>query len=114
MSKAEPWNERLWEPVEVLGLSEVHLDTVTISVSAKTMPGKALGVERELRWRIKHALDAAGVHLAPRPAPEDEEEEATDPAARHGRPLGPQQPAVPAVHGDQPDHVAVEDGEVGR
>ena len=27
------------------------------------MPGKALGVERELRWRIKHALDAAGIRI---------------------------------------------------
>ena len=95
MSKAEPWNERLWEPVEVLGLSEVHLDTVTISVSAKTMPGKALGVERELRWRIKHALDAAGVHLAPRPAPEDEEEEATDPAAGMAAPSALNNPLSP-------------------
>ncbi len=27
------------------------------------MPGKALGVERELRWRIKRAFDAAGVRI---------------------------------------------------
>lgn len=95
MSKAEPWNEQLWEPVEVLGLSEVHLETVTISVSAKTMPGKALGVERELRWRIKHALDAAGVHLAPRPLPEDEEAAATDPAAAMAAPSALNNPLSP-------------------
>ncbi|UQA95371.1 mechanosensitive ion channel family protein [Streptomyces halobius] len=81
MSKAEPWNEQLWEPVEVLGLSEVYLDAVTLSVSAKAMPGKALGIERELRWRIKRALDAADIRLAPRPAPEEAGERPTDPSA---------------------------------
>ncbi|MFG2828532.1 mechanosensitive ion channel family protein [Streptomyces sp. NPDC048434] len=103
MFKAEPWNEQLWEPVEVLGLSEVHLDTVTISVSAKTMPGKAAGVERELRWRIKRALDGAGVHLAPRPAPEDEDEEAADPSdavaapSALNNPLSPQSVATSPI-----------------
>ncbi|MEU2164175.1 mechanosensitive ion channel family protein [Streptomyces chengbuensis] len=63
MSKEEPWNERLWGPVEVLGLSEVLLDRMTVSVAAKTMPGKALGVERELRWRIKRTFDEAGVRI---------------------------------------------------
>ncbi|MFE7772911.1 mechanosensitive ion channel family protein [Streptomyces sp. NPDC057445] len=63
MTEDEPWNERLWGPVEVLGLTEVLLDQMTVSVSAKTMPGKALGVERELRWRIKRAFDAAGIRI---------------------------------------------------
>ncbi|XIE78544.1 mechanosensitive ion channel family protein [Streptomyces sp. SBR177] len=63
MSKEEPWNERLWGPVEVLGLTEVLLDSMTVRVSAKTMPGKKLGVERELRWRIKRALDEAGIRI---------------------------------------------------
>ncbi|MFD3376023.1 MULTISPECIES: mechanosensitive ion channel family protein [unclassified Streptomyces] len=63
MSKAEPWNERLWGPIEVLGLDSVLLDSMVVHVSAKTMPGKALSVERELRWRIKHALDAAGIRI---------------------------------------------------
>ncbi|MGX1975664.1 mechanosensitive ion channel family protein [Streptomyces kronopolitis] len=95
MSKAEPWNEQLWEPVEVLGLSEVHLDTVTISVAARTMPGKAPGVERELRWRIKRALDEAGVHLAPRPLPEEEVEEAADPTAAVAAPSALNNPSSP-------------------
>ncbi|MEV0369298.1 mechanosensitive ion channel family protein [Streptomyces sp. NPDC050636] len=95
MAKAEPWNEQLWEPVEVLGLSEVHLDTVTISVSAKTMPGKALGIERELRWRIKRALDAADIRLAPRPVPEEAEEEPTDPSAAMAAPSALSNPLSP-------------------
>ncbi|WP_413757272.1 mechanosensitive ion channel family protein [Streptomyces sp. MMBL 11-3] len=81
MSKDEPWNERLWGPIEVLGLDSVLLDSMVVRVSAKTMPGKALSVERELRWRIKHAFDAAGIRIVgglPAPA---EDTPATDPTA---------------------------------
>ncbi|GGP57716.1 mechanosensitive ion channel family protein [Streptomyces abikoensis] len=67
MQKAEPWSERLWEPVEVLGLNAVYLDSVVVRVSAKTVPGKALSVERELRWRIKRALDAEGIAIVGQP-----------------------------------------------
>ncbi|WP_063732740.1 mechanosensitive ion channel family protein [Streptomyces sp. RTd22] len=67
MGKDEPWNERLWEPIEVLGLAAVYLDSMVVQVSARTMPGKALGVERELRWRIKKALDEAGIQLVGHP-----------------------------------------------
>ncbi|MEU6484736.1 mechanosensitive ion channel family protein [Streptomyces sp. NPDC046887] len=63
LSKTEPWNEALWGPVEVLGLTEVLLDSMTIRTSAKTMPGKSLSVERELRWRIKRAFDEAGIRI---------------------------------------------------
>ena len=80
LAKEEPWNERLWGPVEVLGLNEVLLDSMTVRVSAKTMPGKALGVERELRWRIKRALDAAGIRIVGG-VPAQAEEAAADPTA---------------------------------
>ncbi len=63
MTKEEPWSERLWGPVEVLGLDAVLLDSMTVRVTAKTMPGKSIGVERELRWRIKQALDEAGIRM---------------------------------------------------
>ncbi|MFF0017500.1 mechanosensitive ion channel family protein [Streptomyces sp. NPDC005374] len=63
MSKEEPWNELLWGPIEVLGLDSVLLDSMVVRVSAKTMPGKALTVERELRWRIKHAFDVADIRI---------------------------------------------------
>ncbi len=61
LAKSEPWDELLWEPIEVLGLDSVTLDSMVIRVSGKTMPGKSLGVERELRWRIKRALDRRGI-----------------------------------------------------
>ncbi|SEF05541.1 small conductance mechanosensitive channel [Streptomyces sp. Ag109_O5-10] len=63
MAKEEPWNEILWSPIEVLGLDSVLIDSMVVRVSAKTMPGKALTVERELRWRIKRAFDAAHIRI---------------------------------------------------
>lgn len=61
MADAAPWNETLWGPVKVLGLDSLSMETMRIGVSVRTKPGEDLAVERELRWRIKRALDAAGV-----------------------------------------------------
>ncbi|MEV7342882.1 mechanosensitive ion channel family protein [Streptomyces sp. NPDC093544] len=80
MSKEEPWSERLWGPIEVLGLDNVLLDSMVVRVSAKTMPGKALSVERELRWRIKRAFDAADIRMVGGP-PAQPEDEPDDPTA---------------------------------
>ncbi|MEU5773608.1 mechanosensitive ion channel family protein [Streptomyces venezuelae] len=80
MAKDEPWNERLWGPVEILGLDSVLLDSMVIRVSAKTMPGKSLGVERELRWRIKRAFDEAGIRIVGG-LPLAVQEDAADPSA---------------------------------
>ncbi|MFH0518131.1 mechanosensitive ion channel family protein [Streptomyces sp. M41] len=80
MSKEEPWNELLWGPIEVLGLDSVLLDSMVVRVSAKTMPGKSLTVERELRWRIKRAFDAADIPIVGR-AVIAVEEDAADPTA---------------------------------
>jgi small conductance mechanosensitive channel len=81
MSKDEPWNERLWGPIEVLGLDSVLLDSMVVRVSAKTMPGKALSVERELRWRIKRAFDAAGIRIVGGLPIQSDDEPASDPTA---------------------------------
>ncbi|AEM87266.1 mechanosensitive ion channel family protein [Streptomyces violaceusniger] len=81
MAKDEPWNERLWEPIEVLGLDAVYLDSMIVRVSARTMPGKSLGVERELRWRIKKALNEAGIQLVGRPLDPELQTEGVDPSA---------------------------------
>ncbi|WP_206314491.1 mechanosensitive ion channel family protein [Streptomyces coryli] len=94
LAKASPWDEQLWGPVEVLGLDEVLLDSVVVQVSAKTMPGKSLGIERELRWRIKKALDAAGIRIlggALEPAVTDED----DPSAAIAAPSALANPASP-------------------
>ncbi|MER6631993.1 mechanosensitive ion channel family protein [Streptomyces sp. NPDC000987] len=99
MSAEEPWNELLWGPVEVLGLDSVLLDSMVIRLTAKTMPGKALTVERELRWRVKRAFDAADIRIvggATAPA----EEEAPDPTATVAAPsvfANPDSPQVAAA-----------------
>ncbi|MFC0600981.1 mechanosensitive ion channel family protein, partial [Streptomyces palmae] len=96
MVKEEPWNERLWEPIEVLGLDAVYLDSMIVKVSAKTMPGKAIGVQRELRWRIKQALDAAGIRMVGRPPEADlETEPPVDPTASVAAPSALANPASP-------------------
>ncbi|WP_128428540.1 mechanosensitive ion channel family protein [Streptomyces cyaneus] len=81
MSKEEPWNELLWGPIEVLGLDSVLLDSMVVRVSAKTMPGKSLTVERELRWRIKRAFDAADIPIVGGAVLTTEEAAASDPTA---------------------------------
>ncbi|MFE1835878.1 mechanosensitive ion channel family protein [Streptomyces sviceus] len=98
MSKEEPWNELLWSPIEVLGLDSVLLDSMVVRVSAKTMPGKSLTVERELRWRIKRAFDAADIRIVGGgTVPADGESD--DPAAAV---------AAPSVfsNSDSPQHAA--------
>ncbi|MFD6416120.1 mechanosensitive ion channel family protein [Streptomyces sp. NPDC060194] len=95
MSKDEPWNEQLWGPIEVLGLESVLLDATTVRIAAKTMPGKALGVERELRWRVKRAFDAAGIRIVGGPAPAGEEAPAADPAAQMAAPSAYASPTSP-------------------
>jgi small-conductance mechanosensitive channel len=68
LAQVAPFDELLWEPVQVLGLDSVTMDTMVVKIAAKTQPGKALVVERELRWRVKRSLDVAGIDLAPTPA----------------------------------------------
>jgi small conductance mechanosensitive channel len=80
MSKEEPWNELLWSPIEVLGLDSVLLDSMVVRISAKTMPGKSLTVERELRWRVKRAFDEADIRIVGG-ATASPEEDLVDPAA---------------------------------
>nr|WP_202504187.1 MULTISPECIES: mechanosensitive ion channel domain-containing protein [unclassified Streptomyces] len=80
LAKEEPWSERLWGPVEILGLDAVLLDSMTVRVTAKTMPGKSVSVERELRWRIKQALDEAGIRMLG-PTAEPDGEASADPTA---------------------------------
>jgi small conductance mechanosensitive channel len=71
---AEPeWASRILEPPEVWGVESFTLDALTIRLVVKTAPSEQWRVARELRARIKAALDAAGivsVALAD-PAPDD-------------------------------------------
>ncbi|TDC19395.1 mechanosensitive ion channel family protein [Streptomyces sp. 8K308] len=70
LSRAEPWHELMWEPVRYLGVESVSAESMLVKVAAKTQAGRAPEVERELRWRLKRALDEAGlVHHEPLPVP---------------------------------------------
>ncbi|MEU6478823.1 mechanosensitive ion channel family protein [Streptomyces sp. NPDC047017] len=94
MSKEEPWNELLWSPIDVLGLDSVLIDSMVVRLSAKTMPGKSTAVERELRWRVKRAFDAADIRIVGgATAPADEE--APDPMATVAAPSVFANPASP-------------------
>ncbi len=54
---------------------------MVVRLTAKTMPGKALSVERELRWRIKRAFDEAGIRIVGGLPTAEALEAAPDPAA---------------------------------
>ncbi|MFH8615440.1 mechanosensitive ion channel family protein [Streptomyces sp. NPDC017979] len=95
LAKAEPWNEQLWGPVETLGLTEVLLESMTIRVAGKTMPGKSLSVERELRWRIKRAFDAAGIQIVGGLPPVEQAAPAADPSASVAPPSALASPTSP-------------------
>jgi len=101
MAKDDPWDEKLWEPVQILGLESVGPESVIIQTQAKTMPGEAAAVARELRWRIKQAFDEAGILISGFPAAttqepgaEPVEEEA---ASEDGGDSGSSAPATPSV-----------------
>lgn len=80
LAKDAPWDEKLWGPVQVLGLESVGTESVVIRAQAKTMPGEAAGVGRELRWRIKRAFDRAGIEIAGGGPAAVAEEPAAEPA----------------------------------
>jgi small-conductance mechanosensitive channel len=64
----ELWREPRWvgqvlEEPEVWGIEDLAPDGVTIRLVAKTLPARQWDVMRELRSRIKVALDEAGVEI---------------------------------------------------
>jgi small conductance mechanosensitive channel len=52
------------QPPQVLGIENLDGGAVVIRVQARTAPQKNVEVTRELRHRIKLALDAAGIEIA--------------------------------------------------
>ena len=65
MDTEEPWSEKLLEVPEVVGVEAIANGATTIRVVAKTVAQQQFGVQREMRERIKLALDAAGVRTPP-------------------------------------------------
>ena len=57
------WSGQVIEEPEVWGVEDLAADGVTIRLVVKTQPAEQFTVLRELRGRIKAALDAAGVEM---------------------------------------------------
>jgi small-conductance mechanosensitive channel len=80
------WHELMLETPEVWGAQELSGTEVTMRVVAKTAPLRQWEVARELRARIKFALDAAGIArtepetIAIDPPPPADPEDPADPA----------------------------------
>ncbi len=62
------WDEVLLDEPTVVGVESMTSTTLTIRTTARCLPGENVAVQRELRERIKNALDAAGIQ-APPPTP---------------------------------------------
>ena len=61
MDEDERWKDVLLEEPNVVGVESITAGAITIRIVAKTVANEQLGVQREMRERIKRALDAAGV-----------------------------------------------------
>jgi small conductance mechanosensitive channel len=61
------WTRRVLQEPELVGIEAIAPEGITIQVVLQTLPDARLPVLRELRSRVKRALDEAGVP-APRPA----------------------------------------------
>jgi small conductance mechanosensitive channel len=57
------WSGRILEEPEVWGIEELGADGIAIRLVLKTLPAAQWGVLRELRARLKVALDDAGIEI---------------------------------------------------
>ncbi|GAA3160201.1 mechanosensitive ion channel family protein [Nonomuraea roseoviolacea subsp. carminata] len=53
------------ERPDVFGVEQLSDSTIVFRISAKTLPSKQAQVAREMRLKVKSALDTAGIALAP-------------------------------------------------
>ncbi len=61
----ERWATRILSEPEVLGVESIAATGITIRLAVKTLPAEQWHVARELRVRIKSALDEAGIDRPP-------------------------------------------------
>lgn len=83
------WSGKILEEPEVWGVEALAVDGVTIRMVIKTLPAAQWGVLRELRARLKVALDGAGIEI---PYPQRtvwvRRDQGTSPDAGSGEGLG--------------------------
>lgn len=65
MAAEERWAQLFLEEPEVWGVEGVSADAVTVRLVVKVLPGEQWAISRELRKRIKWALDESGVQAPP-------------------------------------------------
>ena len=68
LDEAEEWSTRLLEEPVVAGVESMAGGVVTVRIIAKCAPNEDFPVSREIRERVKAALDAAGIrapHVMP-------------------------------------------------
>jgi small conductance mechanosensitive channel len=63
MAAEEEWSVFFFEPAEVWGVQDLADNEVTLRMVAKVTPAKQWPIERQLRARIKHAFDEAGISI---------------------------------------------------
>lgn len=63
MYEEEKWQEKILEPADILGIEKVSHDGIMIRLLIKTLPAEQWAVGREFRYRVKEALDKAGISL---------------------------------------------------
>jgi small conductance mechanosensitive channel len=63
------WSDQILAPPELWGVEKFTLDAITIRLVVKTVPHEQWRVARELRSRIKLALDTAGIVSTPATPP---------------------------------------------
>ncbi len=61
----EKWSTRILAEPEVLGVESIAATGITIRLAVKTLPAEQWQVARELRVRVKTALDEAGIERPP-------------------------------------------------
>jgi moderate conductance mechanosensitive channel len=59
--------EDLIDPPKLVGIEDVTGTGVTLRIHGTAKPTRDIAVERELRYQLKIAFDAAGIRLAPTP-----------------------------------------------
>jgi small conductance mechanosensitive channel len=63
MAADEVWSDVILETPEMWGVQELAPDGVTLRLIVKTRPGEQFAVSRELKMRLKEALDRAGIEI---------------------------------------------------
>ncbi|MCB9786907.1 MAG: mechanosensitive ion channel family protein [Deltaproteobacteria bacterium] len=59
----EEWRPKLSEPPRYIGLTQFGDSALTVRIMFKTHTLENWGAEREFNWRLKQALDAAGIEI---------------------------------------------------